>query len=466
MARAPRTLHAVHRAPAPRSPGAARVVAAPTGAVAPPAGSPTGDERRREERRAAGRGGRRTRARRRVRWTAELAVVGAALAWARRRAKAPTPVDTAAADRVARLAEANGLLSSLHQLAQALPSSLDLEQSLDSTVASLRSFWDLHALAVLVPDETSSRWMVVRQEGVRVPLLLERDGLPPALARAAAAPPGAVLDRQPSRDDGLSQAAVAGLYAPLHARGQLIGILAVEHADPGYFGPRDVELLEGFIETVALSLDNARWFARLRTVGADAERTRIARELHDRVGQSLATLGFELDLLSRHSPEEDLRPGIDRLRQDLRAAMAEIRDTLYDLRTDVSEQRGFVPTLESFLERVQRRTGVVVRLEVGDGTERLPLLQEREMWLIAQEAVTNAERHGAPKEVVVRWRSDGRRAALEVVDDGCGFDARAERATTGHGILGMRERAASIGAHLSVASSSGGTSVRCTLGSS
>jgi signal transduction histidine kinase len=404
--------------------------------------------------------------RRRVRWTAELAVVSTALVWAGRRARAQSPVDTAAADRLARLAEANDLLSSLHELAQALPSSLDLEQSLDSTVASLRSFWDLHALAVLVPDETSSRWMVVRQEGVRLPLLLEPGALPPALARAASAAPGAVIGRMPTGDDGLSAAADAGLYAPLHARGQLVGILAVEHADAGYFGPRDVLLLEGFTDTVALSLDNARWFARLRTVGADAERTRIARELHDRVGQSLATLGFELDLLSRHSPDEDLRPGIDRLRRDLRGAMAEIRDTLYDLRTDVSEQRGLAPTLESFLERVQRRTGVVVRLESGDATERLPLLQEREMWLIAQEAVTNAERHGSPAEVVVRWRSDGRRAELEVVDDGCGFDASAERTTTGHGILGMRERAASIGAHLSVTSSpGGGTRVLCTLGS-
>lgn len=442
--------------------GAAGALAAAAGVPADPHGPPLVD------RRVAGREARRRAARRRrAGWTAELVLVGVALGWARRRSRAPGVGDTANAERLGRLAEANELLSSLHELAQALPSSLDLEQSLDTTVRSLRSFWDLDALAILVPDETSTRWMVVRQEGVRLPLLQEPRDLPPAVARALHLPAGVTALVPDGDGGGLTATSGSGLYAPLHARGELVGVLAVEHADAGYFGARDVTLLEGLTETVALSVDNARWFARLRTVGADAERTRIARELHDRVGQSLASLGFELDRLSRHSTDDELRPGIHRLRRDLRGAMAEIRDTLYDLRTDVSDERGLVPTLESFLDRVERRTGVTVRLEADGAQGRLPLLQEREMWLIAQEAVTNAERHGRPKEIVVRWRSDGHRATLEVADDGCGFDDGGERVAAASGIRAMRERAASIGAHLSVDSAPGdGTRVRCALGAS
>ena len=419
------------------------------------------------DRRVAGRAARRRAARwRRAGWTTELVLVGLALRWARRRPGAPTAAGSENAERLSRLSEANELLSSLHQLAQELPSSLDLEQSLDSTVRSLRSFWDLHALAILVPDETSTRWMVARQEGVRLPLLLDPGDLPPAAVRAMRLPPGgtAVVSAA-GEGGGLTAGAGSGLYAPLHARGQLVGVVAVEHAGEGYFGARDVTLLEGLSATVALSVDNARWFARLRTVGADAERTRIARELHDRVGQSLASLGFELDRLSRHSADHELRPGIDRLRRDLRGAMAEIRDTLYDLRTDVSDERGLVPTLESFLERVERRTGVAVRFDAGGAECRLPLPQEREMWLIAQEAVTNAERHGRPREIVVRWRSDGHRATLEVADDGCGFPTGGQAMAAAHGIRAMRDRAASIGAHLGVDSAPGhGTRVRCALG--
>src|SRR6185436_20542027 len=94
---------------------------------------------------------------------------------------------------------------------------------------------------------------------------------------------------------GLSPKAGSGLYAVLAARGAIIGVLAVEHASERHFTGRDLELLKGFVEPVALAIDNARWFGRLRTVGADEERTRIARDLHDRIGQSLAYLAFELD---------------------------------------------------------------------------------------------------------------------------------------------------------------------------
>src|SRR5690606_38119603 len=96
---------------------------------------------------------------------------------------------------------------------------------------------------------------------------------------------------------GLSDRAGSGLYTVLAARGAIIGLLAIEHSDFDHFTTRDQELVEGFVAPAALALDNARWFARLRTVGADEERTRIARDLHDRIGQSLAYLAFELDRL-------------------------------------------------------------------------------------------------------------------------------------------------------------------------
>ncbi|MER3453315.1 MAG: hypothetical protein C4344_06720, partial [Acidimicrobiia bacterium] len=64
---------------------------------------------------------------------------------------------------------------------------------------------------------------------------------------------------------------------------------------------RTVELFRGLLEPAALAIDNARWFARLRTIGADEERTRIARELHDRVGQSVAYVAFELDRIAKRA---------------------------------------------------------------------------------------------------------------------------------------------------------------------
>src|SRR5690606_23927942 len=80
---------------------------------------------------------------------------------------------------------------------------------------------------------------------------------------------------------GLAGSSGSGLYAPLVARGHTVGVLSIEHNEPHHFRPRDADLLAGFVESAALAIDNGRWFARLRTVGADEERTRIARDLHD-----------------------------------------------------------------------------------------------------------------------------------------------------------------------------------------
>jgi signal transduction histidine kinase len=201
-------------------------------------------------------------------------------------------------------------------------------------------------------------------------------------------------------------------------------------------------------------------------VGADEERTRIARDLHDRIGQSLAYLAFELDRITKHrklARDETTVAALEQLRTDVRGVIGEVRDTLYDLRTDVGEDRTVSDTIEGFLARVAGRSGLQVRLRAHE-TARLALMQERELWRIAQEAITNVERHAKATQVTVTWRCDGQQASLEVADDGSGFQPGRSGRLDSYGILGMRERAASIGASLDVTSEPGrGTRVRCTL---
>ncbi|MDP9442230.1 MAG: sensor histidine kinase, partial [Actinomycetota bacterium] len=203
-------------------------------------------------------------------------------------------------------------------------------------------------------------------------------------------------------------------------------------------------------------------------LGADDERDRIARDLHDRVGQSLAFVSFELERIGRQSDAQPVAEDLLLLRDEVRKVVTEVRDTLYDLRTDVSDRKDLVATLAEFLDRVGERTGLEVRFD-HSATTRLPVRQEREMWRIAQEAVTNAYRHAQGSVVGVRWQCDDSRAVLEVHDDGRGLPARHGAGTTGgrgdrYGILGMRERAAAIGARLELSSApGGGTTVRCEL---
>ena len=264
---------------------------------------------------------------------------------------------------------------------------------------------------------------------------------------------------------GISPTSSSGVYTVLLARGSIIGLLAVESRSPEAFSKRDVELLNGFVEPVALAIDNARWFSRLRTVGADEERTRIARDLHDNIGQSLAYLAFELDrIVSQHDSGDDVASSLDHLRGDLRGVIGEVHDTLYDLRTDVSEGLEIADVLDQFGKRLADRTGLEIRVYCDRGGHRLPILQEREMWRIAQEALINVEKHAEARNAAVRWRCDGEAAALEIADDGKGFpDGKAGRLDS-YGIMGMRERASSLGATLEIHSEEGrGTVVRCFL---
>ena len=399
-----------------------------------------------------------------VQWSVEILLVALVTGYSRHISGAADLEHSLALDRLSRLADANSLLFSLHQLAQTLPASLDLDEVLDETLTRLHDLFDYEASALLLRDDTDRRWLVARREGVKLAERLTDAELAPPLRRALVlntlVAEGNLLE---ARGHGVSGRMASGLYALLTARGSTIGLLALEHSDPDHFGARDREMLAGFVEPAALAIDNARWFNRLRTVGADEERTRIARDLHDRIGQSLAYLAFELDRIrSRVDGTEAARP-VDQLRDDVRNVIREVRDTLYDLRTDVSDAHDLPTTLRQFLERVGERSGLNVSLRTQED-ERLPLRQEREVWRIAQEAVANVERHAKAENLTVLWRCDPYDAVLEIADDGVGFPIKGAGRLDSYGLLGMRERADSIGARLEVVSSPGkGTKVRCYL---
>ncbi len=87
----------------------------------------------------------------------------------------------------------------------------------------------------------------------------------------------------------------------------------------------------------------------------------------------------------------------------MRGVIGEVRDTLYDLRTDVNDTSSLPATLEVFLNRVRDRSGLIVSMRSQE-TKRLPMPQERELWRVAQEAITNVERHAKATQVTITWR--------------------------------------------------------------
>ncbi len=401
-----------------------------------------------------------------LQWSAVLILVGVVAGYARRISGEADRQHSLALDRLDRLSDANALLFSLHRVAQTLPASLDLGDVLDTTVARLRGLVDFDSVAVLVFDDTDASWQVIRREGAALASRLGPTELPKPLMEAMSSNKMIeVSDLSQPNGPGISPMSSSGIYTVLPARGSIIGLLAVESRKPSAFGRRETELMNGFVEPVALAIDNARWFSRLRTVGADEERTRIARDLHDNIGQSLAYLAFELDrIVAKDEKGDEIGSSLDQLRNDLRGVIGEVRDTLYDLRTDVSEEFEIGEVLDQFAARLMERTDLDIRVYADRSGPRLPLLQEREMWRIAQEALVNVERHSEAGGAAVRWRCDGNAAALEIADDGKGFPEGKAGRIDSYGIMGMRERAASIGATLELHSEEGrGTVIRCFL---
>lgn len=397
-------------------------------------------------------------------WAVEMVLVAVLAGYARRLFGQAQEQHTQTLDRMSQLTEANELLVSLHRVAQTLPASLDLQHVLTSTVNRLRGLIDCDVAAVLLHDEATGTWTVAAAEGAALPHTLTESELPrPMAAATTSSVASLVVSLGPGEGLGPDILSRSGLYAPLRARGALLGLIALEQHEPGFYGRRDLRILDGFVEPAALAIDNARWFARLRTIGADEERIRIARDMHDSVGQSLAFVAFKLDRLASMAEDARMQEELGVLRTEVRGVLTEVRDTLCDLRTDVTDTRGLVETLEEFLERVQARADFDVSFR-HETSGRLPLVQERELWRMAHEAVSNVEHHARARHVRVRWECDGTFGRLTVADDGQGFDTGAVPGSGSFGLQGMRERADAIGARLEIESERYvGTVVECRV---
>ena len=337
----------------------------------------------------------------------------------------------AAIDQAAEMATANELLVSLHALAQTLPASFDLPEVVDSMRLRLRSLVHFSVLVVLVRDDAQSVWNVELAEGVRLPArLLDRE-LPQPLQRALTSThPVIIEDRLLSpEEDGFAALGRSGLYTALRARGALVGLIALEDVTANSFGAEQLDLIENLSSLLALSIDNARWFGRLRTLGAEAERARIARELHDRVAQSLAYVAFELERM--HALPGDKDGEIAELRVVVRDIVRELRQTIYQLRANVSEDADIVEVASGYLERFADRTGIHTQW-LPQASAALPYRIEQELWRIGQEALVNIERHSGATEVTVHWDvHDGRPGSRSSTTASASISTRSPESTTG-----------------------------------
>lgn len=191
----------------------------------------------------------------------------------------------------------------------------------------------------------------------------------------------------------------------------------------------------------------------------EAERRRIAGELHDDIGQLLTAIGLQLDRASAQS-SDGVRDEICDARDGIMNSVEKVRRLASDMRPETLDALGLAAALTNLAERLSRRTGIRILRALDRDLAPLDDDVALVFYRVAQEALTNAVRHADASCIEIALRAERCRVVLIVVDDGRGIPAdRTER-----GLRNMRERALSIGGDLDIAARpSGGTAVRLGL---
>jgi two-component system, NarL family, sensor kinase len=201
----------------------------------------------------------------------------------------------------------------------------------------------------------------------------------------------------------------------------------------------------------------------------DEERRKLARDLHDSTGQTLAALKINVSFLEAVSqPDSSQRAIVAQVRELADQAIREIRTMSYLLHPPLLDEVGFACAAEWFVEGFAKRSGIDVSADFPTG-ERLPKNMELALFRVLQECLTNVHRHSGATAVTVVFLQDHDLVTLKVQDSGRGISVarlkqlRQASAESGVGLAGMRERMNELTGTLEIESGAGGTTVQVTV---
>lgn len=268
-------------------------------------------------------------------------------------------------------------------------------------------------------------------------------------------------------------------------------IWAVSHGSPDTFSSEDYKLLSALADFASISVrltereqllkqshdelesQVEQRTSSLRQLSADLmrvqddERRRIARELHDSIGQYLAALKMNLARLKECLPGGDAQVLADS-EQVVDLCLSETRTISHLLHPPLLDESGLLSAAKWYLEGFSERSGIQVALHIQDNLGRLPQDVETALFRALQESLTNVHRHSGSKNVDITIGLDGGKVLVTIRDYGCGFssqqlqDVRTGR-SRGVGLTGLRERIAVLGGLFEVVSTEPGALIKVTL---
>ena len=222
---------------------------------------------------------------------------------------------------------------------------------------------------------------------------------------------------------------------------------------------RTQQTLERLNRELEVSHERLRALSRRLFEVQEEERKRLARDLHDDVGQALTALKIQLESIARPGGELTARSRIEDIVDTVQHTLERVRQLSLSLRPPQLDDLGLVPALRSHLDRQARVAGLHAHFEAEDAPQELAPDAETACFRVAQEAINNVLRHARARNLWVRLFTAGGRLAISVRDDGRGFDLDSVRARAANGaslgLVGMEERMALAGGSFELRSSPG-----------
>jgi two-component system NarL family sensor kinase len=242
------------------------------------------------------------------------------------------------------------------------------------------------------------------------------------------------------RDD-LTRGIAHHATVPLFFQDKPLGVLNVTAREMRRLSARELRLLSTIGFQLGVAIERARLAEESATLARADERTRIAREIHDTIAQSLTAIALQIE-----------SGNLDDALRVTRATLEDARRSVMNLRAEPLAGKPLAQALAWLVREFTSQSGIRVTLDAA--TCELPLSVEAELYRIAEQALTNVRQHADATHVNVTLACTPKRVTLTIQDDGKGFDVR-RVAEDRHGIRGMRERAKLAGGTMKIAAGNG-----------
>ncbi|HRJ42133.1 MAG: PAS domain S-box protein [Caldilineaceae bacterium] len=360
-------------------------------------------------------------------------------------------LESRVASRTQEIERRRRVAEGLHDVLTVLNTARPLEEILDLIVEQASQLLATDAIAIFRQDEDDP---IPRIQAARY---LDTGGIATILpGREELQAFGSLVEDagidRTDDDAGMTQAGRyrSVLAVPLNVKGEIYGSICLYYRAARTFTREEKELAIAFADQAALAIENARLREQVSRSAVAAERTRLARDLHDAVTQTLFSTSLIAEVLPKiweRNPQEGIKRAGE-LRELTRGALAEMRALLLELRPTALIEAVLGDLLHQLADAVTGRARIPVSVTL-EGEGKLPSDAQIAFYRIAQESLNNIAKHSGASQALVKLYQDTERVVLEVEDNGRGFDP-ANIPSTHLGLTIMQERAATIGAHLEI----------------